>query len=103
MQILVTGFIGRRVVKELLNHGHSVMAMVRNKSRIPRDWEKKNIDIIYGDIMDIDSVRFACKKVDAIIHLIAIVREKAPETFNQINYIGTKNIIDGAEIQGRFH
>ena len=103
MQILVTGstgFIGRRVIAQLLKHGHSVKALVRNRSRIPSDWGKKNIDIIYGDIMDVDSVHLACKNVDSIIHLVAVVREKGPVTFKQINYLGTKNVINAAKIEG---
>ena len=103
MQILVTGstgFIGRRVIAQLLKHGHSVKALVRNRSRIPSDWGKNNIDIIYGDIMDVDSVRLACKNVDSIIHLVAVVREKGPATFKQINYLGTKNVINAAKIEG---
>jgi nucleoside-diphosphate-sugar epimerase len=63
MRVLVTGaagFIGSHLCEELLKKGYKVSALVRYNSRQNKGWleniSNKNLEIIYGDVTDFDSL-----------------------------------------------
>lgn len=72
MKVLVTGasgFLGIRVVDQLLRRGHGVRAMIRPKSSEPR-WADK-VEIFRADLRVHDHLERAFDGVDAVIHLAA--------------------------------
>ena len=94
-----TGFVGRRVVEALISGGNSVRALVRSEaaaSVLPRD----GVESVHGDVLDPESLRAACQGVEAVLHLSAVIREKRSQTFQGVNYRGTKNVVDAAEAAG---
>jgi uncharacterized protein YbjT (DUF2867 family) len=88
-----TGFVGRRVVEALTSGGHPVRALVHTPSHAsvlsPFDAE-----IVEGDILDPQSLARACEGVEAVIHLVAVVRERGSLTFGRVNYDGTRNLLE---------
>ena len=48
-----TGFVGAAVLRELLNNGHNVKALVRTSSDL-QNLKGLNIEIVYGDLKDKD-------------------------------------------------
>ncbi len=103
--ILVTGssgFLGRNVVKALRTRGESVRCLVRSPSRagIVTSY---GVELAYGDILDPASLKDAMKGVDAIAHLVAIIREKGRSTFDLINRQGTANVVAAAREAGVRH
>ena len=90
-----TGYVGRHVVCALSDAGRPVRALLRSETRktvlISHDAE-----IVYGDVLEPSSLRRACENVDTVIHLVAAVREKSGTTFHELNYKGTRNILDAA-------
>ncbi len=94
-----TGFVGRRVVEALRAGGHPVRALVRSESRasvLPA----YNVEIRQGDVLDPVSLGQACDGVEALIHLVAAVREGGGQTFQQVNYEGVRNTLEAAASAG---
>ena len=71
--VLVTGasgFLGRRVVEMLVEYGFSVRALVRKTSRIDA-LVLPGVEIVYGDVTNVDSLRQAFTGIDCVIHTAA--------------------------------
>lgn len=97
--ILVTGsngFVGSHIVKELTSQQREVRCLVRQTSNLRR-LAGLRVEISYGDITQPATLSEPMKNVDTVIHLAAIIRETGKATFEQVNYLGTKNIITAAK------
>jgi len=71
MRVLVTGatgYIGGRLVPELLAAGHSVSALAREPDRLAGRFP--GLTVVRGDVFDADSVRAALEGVDVAYYLI---------------------------------
>jgi len=107
MKILVTGgagFIGKHLVKSLLENDDSV-TIFDNFSNSTKDSISSLIDIgakvIEGDITKPLDIQNAIKDQDVVIHLAAKISvsesiKNPVETF-QVNVNGTKNVLDACE------
>jgi UDP-glucose 4-epimerase len=104
MTILVTGgagFIGRWVVKKLLDH-HNVVALdnLSNSSvrNIGEFHDKPNFRFVKADVFDGKLLNSAFKEVDLCIHLAAQVSVQEsldyPEKAFKNNVIGTYNVLE---------
>ena len=79
MTILVTGAtgnVGRNVVDQLVQRGASVRALVRNPAKA--DFPS-GVDVVQGDLLDVDSLRSAFQGVSTLFLLNAVV----PDEFSQ--------------------
>lgn len=106
MTVLVTGatgFLGRRVVQELLNHHQSVRCLVHTPGR-ERVFPGRSVDVQYGNIADPQALTNALQGMEAVIHLAAIIQQRRNATFDQINRQGTANVVAAArEVGGVKH
>lgn len=113
-KVLVTGsdgFIGSHLVEELLDRGANVRAFVYYNSfgssgwldTLPRE-KADNIEIIAGDIRDSHQVMTACRGMDVVFHLAALIgipySYSAPESYIATNVNGTLNILQAAKDHG---
>lgn len=105
MKILITGaagFIGNNTVRRLAETGKPVRAMVRNvekaKKRLADVADK--IEIVQGDVTKRESLINTMEDVTTVIHLVAIALEKGRQTYEEVNYQGTVNIVDAANEAG---
>jgi nucleoside-diphosphate-sugar epimerase len=77
MKILVTGAtgrIGRHLALELIKRGDIVRILVHDKGKLAEDGVlPENLEMVEGDITNIDSLRKAVDGVDMVFHLAAIV------------------------------
>lgn len=102
MVVLVTGstgFLGRKVVQELLKHNHQVRCLVHTPGR-ERVFVPRSVDVQYGAVTDPDALASACRGVDAVIHLVAIILQRGQSTFDLINRQGTANVVAAARAAG---
>jgi uncharacterized protein YbjT (DUF2867 family) len=73
MKILVTGatgYIGGRLIPELLNEGHEVRAFVRDPDRVRGKKWFSQVEVFQGDLGDYSSVDKAVKGMDAAYFLV---------------------------------
>ena len=89
-----TGFVGAAVLRELLNNGHNVKALVRTSSDL-QNLKGLNIEIVYGDLKDKDSLSRALKGCKYLFHVAADYRLWVPKPKNiyENNVEGTNNLM----------
>lgn len=99
--ILVTGgggYIGSHIVRRLSESGERVRALVRDRHRVTREGrlEDFKIEIVEGDVTRPESLSPAFDGVQSVIHTVAIAIEKGRQTYEQVNYRGTVNVVEAA-------
>ncbi len=113
-KVLVTGaggFIGSHLTERLFELGAKIRAFVRYTSRADEGFIKyfsddlrKNIDIVYGDIRELETVVKAMDSVDIIFNLAALVGIPYsyihPQEVIEANTIGTLNVLMAARDVG---
>ncbi|NQT06434.1 MAG: SDR family oxidoreductase [Candidatus Omnitrophica bacterium] len=108
-KFLVTGgagFIGSNIVDELLRQGHDVRVidnfMTGRRENLKDVMEK--IELVEGDIRDIDHMRKATKGIEFVLHQAAFrsVPKSVdnPTLTNDINVNGTLNVLIAAKEAG---
>ncbi len=106
--ILLTGASGTvgRAVLELLHADRSRYRLTVLDKWSPEASQfyapyKDEIEVIYGDISKLQDSAAACKDVDYVIHLAALIPPQAdalPELAYQVNVVGTANIVKNLEL-----
>jgi NADH dehydrogenase len=86
-----TGFIGKNLLKKLLDKNFSVRALVRDKSKISKI---NNLEVVDGDLLDKEKLFKATENVDVVIHLAAVVKSFSFQEYIKVNVEGTRNLID---------
>jgi dihydroflavonol-4-reductase len=104
MTVLVTGangFMGSNVVRELIKDGADVRVTLRKDSDT-RNIDDLDVEKVYCDIRDRESVKKALKGCDTLYHTAAYFAHWAPnkKLFYDINVEGTKTILEEALSQG---
>ncbi len=104
MKFLVTGgtgFIGRRVVTQLLaQHPATDVVCLVKRSTIPAEmdalarFQAAGIRIIDGDLDDSSVSREAAPKTDYILHLAANIDTALPEEQIRVNDLGVEHLLD---------
>ena len=107
-KILVTGaggFIGSHLTELLVQKGYDVKAFVHYNSSNKWGWldnskVKNDVEVITGDIRDMDSVFAAMQGCDSVFHLAALIgipySYVSPQAYIKTNIDGTYNILQSA-------
>lgn len=101
MNILITGatgFIGRHLAGAL-SKTYSVRCLVRKNSDITplRDF---NIDLVYGDLLDKDSIFPALDGIDLVYHLAGEVYSRKKDDYYKGNVLATQNLLEACKENG---
>jgi uncharacterized protein YbjT (DUF2867 family) len=93
-----TGFVGSHVAHALRARETPVRALVRRPERARRlaAW---GVELVQGDVTDAASLDAACEGVDAVVHLVAIIRGRREE-FERIMAQGTRDLVAAARAAG---
>ena len=100
--MLVTGaagFIGSAVVRQLLDRGVEVVALVEpGGDRTNLDGH--DVEVLEGDLRDSAAVSAAVRDCTTVFHVAALYRFWAPDPsdFYEINVSGTRNVLDAARM-----
>ena len=91
-----TGFLGHNLCKRLTHQGYALRALARPSSHT-LFLEELGVEIAIGDVRDQASVQAAMAGCEAVIHAAARFRLWGPpETFEDINLWGTRNVLASA-------
>ena len=86
-----TGFIGQRLVKELLKKGRNINLLVYDKT--PPSFKNKNLNVFKGSILDKEVLKRALKESDIVVNLVG--------SFNKdvylINVLGSSNLLEACK------
>jgi len=93
-----TGFVGSHIVKKLVSHGHSVIALAHK--RADEVLKGAAVEKMEGSILDLNSLRFATKGAEAIVNAVGIIKEVKGKTFDAIHRQGVENLITVAKENG---
>ncbi len=112
MKALITGadgFIGSHLTELLLEKGYNVKALSYYNSFNFWGWLEdipahKNLEIVTGDVRDINLVKSIMKDIDIVFHLAALIAIPysylAPDSYLDTNIRGTLNICQAAKELG---
>lgn len=103
-----TGFVGSYVLRALLEAGHTVRCLMRDRSAPltlpPADpggaWAgaPEAVERVRGDVTDPKSLQGVVRGCDAVVHLVGIIDEAPSKgvTFERIHAEGTRHVVRAA-------
>src|ERR1043166_2147975 len=99
-KILVTGasgMLGNHIVRELVKDGHAVKCFVQTGQK-SESLKQLGVEIIFGDLLDAESLRTALNGCNRIIHAAACtdIWPYRSESIRRANYIGVINLAEAA-------
>jgi len=104
------GFIGSHLVELLLQEGAEVRAFVRYNSRNDRGLLElvapetlAEVDVVPGDIRDVEAVAQAVEGCDVVFHLAALIAipysYRNPRDYFETNVLGTLNVAQACRVR----
>lgn len=87
-----TGFIGSHLADALVQQGTQVRCLVRKTSDLSR-LKGLDLEVVYGDCREKDSLPESVKGVDQVFHLAGVTRAKDEKDFFSANAQSTENLI----------
>jgi nucleoside-diphosphate-sugar epimerase len=99
MKALVTGssgFIGSRLVEDLVKRKYNVYCLVRKSSDLKwtKDLDPELVKFITADYEDRESLAAAVKGMDYVFHVGAVIDAREWEPFYRANVEGTVNLLE---------
>ncbi len=101
MTVVVTGgagFVGNNVIEKLVAHEMPVRAVVRRPEKAEKRLSKfgDKIEIVQGDVTERGDWPAIMEGATGVVHTVAISMEKGEQTYEEVNYQGTINVVDAA-------
>ena len=72
-----TGYIGRRLVAELVAAGHDVRCLARTPEKLDAEVWREQVEIVPGDALDRESLARAFRDVDVAYYLVHSIGSQA--------------------------
>ncbi len=104
-----TGFLGRRVVRKLLEHGRTVGVATRFPEKVARPTGNRagNRDrggrLVQVDLRDRDTLTHALEGAGAVINCVGLYVETRTESFRDVHVEGARAVAEIAKAQGVRH
>ncbi len=100
-----TGMLGHNLVRDLLEQGWEVVALVRSKSKAQKLFGNLALEIVEGDMENVAGFTHALEGIDTVFHTAAYFREYYSAgdhwaTLKRINIDATLELIAAAEQRG---
>ena len=96
-----TGFVGRNIVGNLTALGHDPVLLLRNKDSARKLHPiEKSTKLFCAGLQDVARLEEGISGCDAVIHLVGIIREVGSNTFMNVHYRGTKNVVEASRRAG---
>ena len=91
-----TGFIGRALLRQLLDAGYDVRVLIRPSRRSPRLPKGRAIDVAVASLSDQRSIRAALKGAEAVFHLAGAEWQGRNADLLAVDMRGTENLARAA-------
>jgi len=93
-----TGFLGRHLVRLLLERGEPVRALVRRETD-DGDLRRLGVEVVRGDLQDVESLRAAARGCGVVYHVAGIVSHERADLprLHAINVEGTRHVVGAVE------
>ncbi|MDP2235365.1 MAG: SDR family oxidoreductase [Bacteroidales bacterium] len=98
MKILLTGatgYIGKRLLPELIEQGHQVVCCVRDKQRVPREgiWQNPDVSLIEIDFLNRIPQNSDLEDIEASYYLIHSMSDKSHD-FQTMEDVSAHNFVE---------
>jgi uncharacterized protein YbjT (DUF2867 family) len=93
-----TGYVGGRLVPQLLAAGHDVRCLARIPKRLDRVAWRHEVEVVPGDVLDRASLEAAFEGIEAVFYLVHTMGQSAD--FEQQDRTGAENTRAAAEACG---
>lgn len=91
-----SGFVGSHLAESLARQKIKVKLLVRPTSRLPFK-PHPLMELCYGDVTDLESLRKAVKGVKTVYHLAGLLRGANFSAYQKVNAEGTRNVCRAME------
>ncbi|MBN2156358.1 MAG: NAD-dependent epimerase/dehydratase family protein [Candidatus Lokiarchaeota archaeon] len=99
-KVLITGasgFIGTHLVSANITQGNTIRGLLLQNDPKKNELQKLGVEIMIGDMRNIESLRQACSGMDIIFHCAGVVTDWAPwKLFHEVNVKGMENLCQTA-------
>lgn len=98
-----TGYIGRHLVRRLVEQGERPRCLVRDPQKAARLLPVQQVEMVQGDMTQPASLAEALKSVDIVVHAAFITADKKEgpgNRYTETNVQGTANLLRAAEEAG---
>jgi len=104
VKVLLTGaggLIGRCLTEKLLAAGHQVRGLALDEADAARIRGTGEVEVVFGDVTEIEPLRAAAQGVDAVFHAAARVSDWGGwPLFEAVSVNGTRNMLQAAAEAG---
>lgn len=94
-----TGETGRRIVQELVQHNIPVRALVRDVEKA-KQVLPTGVELVAGDVLQLQNLREAIGDCTVLLSATGAAPSFDPTGPYQVDYLGTKNLVDLAQEKG---
>lgn len=98
-----TGFVGRHIVRRLAKRGWRIRVVTRRPNealQLKTNGKPGQVEIVYGNIRDADSVAAAMHGADTVINAVGILFESGAQRFAAVQAAGAASIAQAAAAAG---
>ncbi len=92
-----TGFIGSRLVENLLDRGHQVYALVRNPARLNWLQSASGLTLLRGDLFSLPELP---ANLEVVFHLAGLTKALSKRDYYTVNQEGTASLLKKLEQSG---
>ncbi len=91
-----TGFIGRNLVKSLVDSGEQVRILLKPSNESPKFPKGIAVEVAISSLTDTQGIRAALKGITQVYHLAGAERRGTAGDLNNVDVEGTKTLVDAA-------
>lgn len=93
-----TGYIGGRLIPRLLDRGFAVRALARNPDKLSGVEWRDRVEVVKGDLDDVDSLRNAFDGIDVVYYLVHSMGTES--NFVEAEARSARNVVEAASQAG---
>lgn len=88
-----TGFLGRYIVRELIDQGWRVRILARSYPVHPQ-FSDVTFEAVPGDLSDPGALRALVRGADRVVHAAGLIKARDESAFHTVNVQGTANLVN---------